>query len=87
MANTKSAKKRALQNEVRRKHNIALKSTYRTHIKKVEVAIAGNNKDDATKSFELAKGILDRVVSKGILHRNTAGRYKSRLSSKIKLLK
>lgn len=84
VANTKSAKKRAIQNETRRKHNAALKSAYRTSIKKVEAAIVSNNKEEAVKLFKNASSVLDKTVSKGILHRNTANRYKSRLSIKVK---
>jgi small subunit ribosomal protein S20 len=84
VANTKSAKKRAIQNETRRKHNAALKSAYRTSLKKVEAAIASNNKEDAVNLFKNASRILDKTVTKGILHKNTANRYKSRLGTKVK---
>ncbi|HBS52188.1 MAG TPA: 30S ribosomal protein S20, partial [Coxiellaceae bacterium] len=51
MANIKSAKKRAVQSESRRKHNIGLKSTCRTYIKKVEAAVTANKKEEAIKAL------------------------------------
>ncbi len=84
MANIKSAKKRAVQSESRRKHNIALKSAYRTYVKKVESAILSNNKDETAKSLKSAIKVIDKVAAKGIIHKNTAARCKSRLSSKAK---
>ena len=86
MANIKSAKKRAIQNESRRKSNMALKSIYRTHIKKVTAAITTKDKDKAITFFKETSSMLDRVVAKGVLHSNTVARYKSRLSSSIKKL-
>lgn len=87
MANIKSAKKRATQSEIRRKHNVALKSTYRTYIKKVETAIAANKKEEAIKAFKEAIPVLDKAAAKGIIHNNKASRLKSRLNDKIKKLK
>ncbi len=87
VANIKSAKKRAIQSETHRKHNIALKSTYRTYIKKVETAIATNKKEDALKALKESVPVLDKVASKGIIHKNKAARLKSRLNDKIKNLK
>lgn len=87
MANIKSAKKRAIQSENRRKHNIALKSTYRTYIKKVEALITANKKEEATGALKNTAQVLDKMVTKGILHKNTVARYKSRLNAKIKKLK
>jgi len=87
VANIKSAKKRAVQSETHRKHNVGLKSTYRTYIKKVEALTIANKKEEAVKAFKEAIPIIDQMVSKGILHKNKAARHKSRLSNKIKKLK
>lgn len=87
MANIKSAKKRAVQSERRRKHNVGLKSTYRTLIKKVEAAIATNNKDEAIKILKAAIPTIDKMATKGIVHKNKAANHKSRLNRKIKKLK
>ena len=87
MANIKSAKKRAIQSESRRKHNVALKSTYRTYIKKVEAAITTSKKEDAIKAFKESMPVLDKAAAKGVVHKNKAARLKSRLNDKIKKLK
>ena len=86
MANTKSAKKRAVQNERRRKHNASLKSKYRTHIKKVIAAVKKNNKEEAVTSLKEAIPVIDKMSTKKILAKNTAARYKSRLNAKVKKL-
>lgn len=87
MANIKSAKKRAVQSEERRKHNTDLKSAYRTYVKKVDAAIATNVKEDAVKALKTSTPIIDMAASKGIIHKNKAARHKSRLNAKIKKLK
>ncbi|MBU0745077.1 MAG: 30S ribosomal protein S20 [Gammaproteobacteria bacterium] len=87
MANIKSAKKRAVQSEKHRKHNMGLKSAYRTSVKKVEASITANNKEEATKALKAAIPMLDKVATKGIIHKNKAARCKSTLNKKIKNLK
>lgn len=84
MANIKSAKKRARQAEKRRRHNAGLRSMVRTYIKKVINEIATGNKENAQKAYQEAVPVIDRMVSKGIIHKNKAARHKSRLSSQIK---
>ena len=84
MANTKSAKKRATQSECRRKHNITLKSSYRTYIKKVEAAIIADKKEEALAALKKAIPIIDRMVSKKIIAKNKAARHKSRLNTRTK---
>ncbi|MBA57207.1 30S ribosomal protein S20 [Ketobacter sp.] len=84
MANIKSAKKRARQAEKRRRHNAGLRSMVRTYIKKVVNEIATGNKDNAQKAYLEAVPVIDRMVSKGIIHKNKAARHKSRLSAQIK---
>lgn len=84
MANIKSAKKRARQAEKRRRHNAGLRSMVRTYIKKVINEIATGNKDNAQKAYLEAVPVIDRMVSKGIIHKNKAARHKSRLSDHIK---
>ncbi|TRX54427.1 30S ribosomal protein S20 [Thalassomonas sp. M1454] len=86
MANSKSAKKRAVQSEKRRQHNASRRSMMRTYLKKVIAAIEAGNKEEATKEFALATPILDRFASKGLIHKNKAARAKSRLNAKIKAL-
>ena len=84
MANIKSAKKRARQSEKRRRHNAGLRSMVRTYIKKVVLAVEAGNKETAQKAYLEAVPVIDRMVTKGIIHKNKAARHKSRLSDHIK---
>lgn len=84
MANIKSAKKRARQAEQRRRHNAGLRSMVRTSIKKVIAEIDAGNKEGAQTAYTAAVPVIDRMVTKGIIHKNKAARHKSRLSKQIK---
>jgi small subunit ribosomal protein S20 len=84
LANIKSAKKRARQAEKRRRHNAGLRSMVRTYIKKVVLAVEAGNKETAQKAYLEAVPVIDRMVTKGIIHKNKAARHKSRLSDHIK---
>jgi small subunit ribosomal protein S20 len=84
LANTKQAKKRVRQAEKHRRHNASMRSMLRTYIKKVLAAIAGGDQKTAAASLQEATPIIDRMVSKGIIHKNKAARHKSRLSAHIK---
>ncbi|ENY73842.1 MULTISPECIES: 30S ribosomal protein S20 [Aeromonas] len=86
MANIKSAKKRAIQAEKRRQHNASRRSMTRTYVKKVIAAIASGDKAAAVAAFEKAQPILDRMATKGLIHKNKAARHKSRLAAQIKAL-
>lgn len=86
MANIKSAKKRARQSEKARIHNMALRSKLRTAIKKVRTAIEGKSAEAAQKAYKLAVPVIDGMVNKKIIARNTAARYKSRLNAGVKKL-
>ena len=83
MANIASAKKRARQAVRRRDHNASFKSRFRTYLKKVIAAIESGDKEAATASFKETQPIIDKMVSKGIIHKNKAARHKSRLSARI----
>jgi small subunit ribosomal protein S20 len=87
MANIKSAQKRARQAIERRTHNMRLRTTVRTAIKNVAKAVAAGNKDAAAKTMRDSQKIIDRVVAKGILHRNAGDRHKSRLAHALKGMK
>lgn len=87
MANIKSARKRARQALQRRDHNMGLRTRVRSAIKDVKKAIAAGNKDQAAKELRDAQAVIDRIVAKGILHRNAGDRHKSRLAQAIKGLK
>ncbi len=84
MANIASAKKRARQAEKHRQHNASLRSMVRTYVKKVHAAIETHNKTMAEELFAKAQPIIDRMASKGIIHKNKAARQKSRLISQIR---
>lgn len=86
MANTPQAKKRARQSEKHRQHNASLRSMYRTYIKKVVTAIEAKQKDTAEACYKEAVPVIDKMVNKGIIHKNKAARHKSRLSAHIKKL-
>ncbi|WP_158747182.1 30S ribosomal protein S20 [Acidisphaera sp. L21] len=86
MANTASARKRIRQTERRTERNQARKSRMRTFVKKVEVALAGGNKDDATAAFKAAQPEMQRAAGKGIIHRNTVARRLSRLNKRLKAM-
>lgn len=83
MANHKSAVKRVRQTEKRTAVNRSNRSRVRTQIKKLRNALAGQ---DANLSQELLNptiSTIDKAVNKGILHKNTAARYKSRLTKHV----
>ncbi len=86
MANIKSAKKRAIQAEKRRVHNASRRSMMRTSIKKIVAAISAGDKDAAQQAYTAATPILDRMATKGLIHKNKAARHKSRLAAQIKAL-
>jgi small subunit ribosomal protein S20 len=86
MANSPQAKKRARQGEKRRQHNASLRSVVRTSIKKVLAAVDSGNAEDASKAYNAAVPIIDRMADKGIIHKNKASRHKSRLAAKVKAL-
>jgi small subunit ribosomal protein S20 len=87
MANIKSVRKRAKQAVVRRGHNLGLRTAVRTAIKNVKKAVAAGNKDAAAKALVESQRAIDRVVAKGVLHRNAGNRHKSRLSHALKGMK
>lgn len=86
MANTAQARKRARQSIVRRGINFALRTEFRTAIKKVLKAIQSNDKTLAQAEFVSAQSTIDKIARKGIFHKNKAARHKSKLSAKIKAI-
>lgn len=86
MANTPQSKKRARQNEKRFQVNKARRSRIRTHLRKVEEAIASGDKTAAAEALKIAQPELMRGVTKGVFHKNTAARKMSRLSARVKAL-
>ena len=86
MANTPQSKKRARQNESRFQVNKARRSRIRTYLRNVEEAIESGNSDNATTALRAAQPELMRGVSKGLIHKKTASRKMSRLSSRVKAI-
>lgn len=87
MANTAQARKRARQNENRRRHNASFRSMVRTSIKKVIAAIREKDAEKATAAYQEAVPVIDRMAGKGIINKNKAARHKSRLNAAILALK
>ena len=87
MANIKSARKRAKQAVERREHNMSLRTEVRSAIKNVKKAVAAGNKDNAAKALRASQRVIDRIVAKGVLHRNAGDRHKSRLAHALKGMK
>jgi len=87
MANIKSARKRAKQAVGRREHNISLRTAVRTAIKNAKKALAAGRKDAAEKALRESQRVIDRVVAKGVLHRNAGDRHKARLAHAFKGMK
>ena len=83
MANHKSAIKRTRQNAKRNEINRGNRSKVRTQIKKLRASIAGNDKAASTDLIGSTVSVIDKAVSKGIIHKNTAARYKSRLTKHV----
>lgn len=60
---------------------------YRTYLKRVGAAVESGDHDAAQEAFTAAVPVLDRMVRRGILHRNKAARHKSRLNAQIRALR
>lgn len=83
MAHHKSAKKRIRQIAARRLRNRMARSTLRTAVKKVEMALEAGQPDQARGYLLKATSLLDKAARKGLLHRNNASRRISRLTRKV----
>ena len=86
MANSAQARKRARQAVKQRAHNMSLRSTLRTAIKRVQKAIGAGDKAAAQNIYKESVSVIDRIADKKIIHKNKASRHKSRLSAQIKAL-
>jgi small subunit ribosomal protein S20 len=74
-----SAEKAHRQSVKRREHNRELRSQLRTALKKIRAAIQDNDLEEAKARLNDTFSLVDRMSNKGIIHKNTAGRYKSRI--------
>ena len=83
MANHFSALKRARQTEKRTQVNRANKSRLRTALRSLREAIAAGDRKAAETGFRATVSVIDKAIQKGTIHKNTAARYKSRLSARL----
>ena len=83
MANHKSAEKRVRQNAKRNAINRANRSKVRTQIKKLRSAIGSHDKAASGELLNPTVSLIDKAVNKGVIHKNTAARYKSRLTKHV----
>ena len=74
-----SAEKAHRQSVERRDHNRELRSSLRSALKKIRTAIDDNDLETANARLNDTFSLVDKMSNKGIIHKNTAGRYKSRL--------
>ncbi|MCB1034721.1 MAG: 30S ribosomal protein S20 [Acidobacteria bacterium] len=83
MANSKQAEKRIRQNEKRRMRNRAHRSRMRTAIKNLRNAVEQKDAETARSLLPQTLKVIDSTAQKNVIHRNTAARYKSRLSKAV----
>lgn len=83
MARTKSVIKNNRQSLRRNEINRARRSQLRTQLRKMRELVSSKDADGARKALTDTLSLIDRSLSKGIIHRNTASRYKSRLSRQV----
>ncbi len=83
MPNHKSAKKRMRQNEKRKNINRSHRTRLRTAIKKLRAAITTSDANTAQELLPATISTIDKAIQKGVLHRNAAARYKSRLTMHV----
>ncbi len=86
MAHTKQAKKRIRQNEAHRARNRSVRSEVRTQIRAFMAHVASGDKAAATEQIRSVESGLDRASKRGVMHRRTASRVKSKLKSKLAAL-
>ncbi len=83
MAHSKSAKKSFNQSQVRRMRNKMFRTAVRTKIKKLMLNPEATDKEQLLEDYRDTIRSLDKAVTKGIFHKNTVARKKSRISRKI----
>ena len=79
----KSALKANRQNVKRRAHNRELRARLRTGLKNIRKNLDAKDVPGAKKSLQSLQSLVDKMATKGIIHKNTASRYKSRLAARI----
>ncbi len=86
MANHVSSLKRARQTVTRTAVNRSNRSKLRTTLRAMREALVAGNHESATQQYRITVSLLDKSVQKGVLHKNTASRYKGRLNARVKAL-
>lgn len=86
MANIKSAKKRVLVSRRNAERNKAIRTGVKTAIKKVEAAVAANDKEAAKAALSVAISTIESAASKGVYHKNNAARKVSRVTKLVNTL-
>jgi small subunit ribosomal protein S20 len=86
MPNHKSAEKRMRQNEKRRQINRSNRGRLRTSLKKLRSALSDGDASQVNAALPETISTIDKAVQKGVLHRNAAARYKSRLTARVNQL-
>jgi small subunit ribosomal protein S20 len=86
MANHFSALKRTRQTEKRTAANRSNRSRVRSAIRGFREALASGNNDQVKTAYSSVASAIDKSVQKGVLHKNTASRYKARLNARVKAL-
>lgn len=81
---TKSAVKANRQNVKRREHNREFRSKLRTGLKAIRQALDAEDVEAAKALLGKTQSLVDKMATKGIIHKNTASRYKSRLAAHVK---
>ncbi|MFB3916718.1 MAG: 30S ribosomal protein S20 [Terriglobales bacterium] len=87
MANHFSALKRARQTEKRTARNRANRSQVRSALRRFREALASGNRETAEQAYRSTVSALDKSIQKGVIHANTASRYKSRLATRLAAMK
>lgn len=86
MANHVSSLKRARQTETKTAVNRSNRSKLRGTLRALREAIGKGDVQAATTQYRETASLLDKSVQKGVLHKNTASRYKSRLNARVKAI-
>jgi len=86
MARNASADKRNRQNEIRRDRNRGYRSRMRSGIKNLRTLVASGDAEGARAALPKTLGLIERTAQHGVIHRNTADRYKSRLTKLVREL-
>jgi small subunit ribosomal protein S20 len=86
VANHASALKAHRQNVVNRERNRQLRSRLRSALKSLRTSLVAGKADEAKGSLSQTVSLIDRMVTKGVIHRNAGARYKSRLTLRLRKL-